>query len=154
MIYIYGNGSYGDRIAQGWTEDEDYATTKAKAFVVTEWDNGWVDALRDDGTYEYDAHHFRYEYTDYTGPTITARIKVHQQGDPMSYIHRTPIDCAKGMPTRQLTVEHPWRINEVGGIRSTGNYSGCQCGTWWEIEGSPKAVHDMVAKHGYAEDEG
>lgn len=149
MIYVYGKReSYQEDEWQGWTSDYDEACRQAESYIERYVD-GVIMKLADDGQIEYESH--PYVPTPYEGPLARARV---QMITPRS-IHRTPIDCAKPR-LYPLTLDHPWRIVANSILPSPDTPlppmkdwpMPCFCGDWQEIEGSPEAIAEMVAKYG------
>lgn len=151
-IYVYGKAEeFQEEEWIGWTTDPDEASRLARSYVE-KYTCGFVLTLIDGGTVAFD--YFHYEPEPYTGPTVQA--KVDYMGAPGC--HRIPIDCANPrVSSRQpLTRDHPWRCVATSVMptpdspepsRPFTEPQTCLCGDWQEIEGSPEAVAEMVAKY-------
>lgn len=117
-------------------------------------------ALMPDGSIE-DLDIYEHVPERYVGPIVQTRVDVSHYFNDHPYMHRVPIDCARAHPDMPLTEDNLWRIvrtsttdnppqptsyTEFNGMRFPNMQ--CICGTWWDIEGAPDAVANIVAKYG------
>ncbi len=114
-----------------------------EANPLDEYEYYAVYAAEPDGSFT-DIESFEHIYTPYTGPLVRKRVERTQEQIRRA-IHRVPIDCTyRADPDRELTIEDPLRIVEVGPpafAQDPTAFMQCVCSSWYVLEGSPEAVN-------------